>query len=1759
MKLSRLSALIALISLTACAAAPAHAADTPAPAFIWIEGEKPAAVTGLPKPTVAGWGHKELLSGDTWLQVNIPEDKTKTDVASGGGVLRYDFTVAQAGDYEVWNRIGYEFVRSPFEWRVNGGAWKTVSPNDLTTDLETIETWNEVAWLKMGDAARLAPGTHALEIRLTARNKSDGKPEKLLYASDALCLTRGAFHPNGKYKPDEERSAPEDKQARENVFNLTPPPPLLRGEGEPEKASSVNVAPSVSHSGSPSPRRRGGGGVRSSVKLSGLWEVCRADEPLPKAVAEPFTDVPEHPFWTAIPVPGDKNTLRPDLVFAHRLWYRTRVSVPAGDAGKSFTIHFPQNNLNTTVVVNGVLCGFNKNPHAAFDVDVTAGIKPGQVNEIRVGIRDAWYGYSASPTNPLKLRKMFNIPLAMVGNGFQDLDYPVWHAWQSGILVAPTLSATGGVYASDVFVKPSVARKMLDVDVTVTEHSLAQGFRTVRCEVVDPKTGRVVHSLPESRYAVVNIRFQSAHDQPSSGLAPAEVVSHARVSGTWANPTLWWPDAPAMYRLRTTVSVDGKPVDVSETPFGFREWGSRGKDFTLNGVVWHGWADLNAGDTPKAFLSNYHKNNERFMRLMGYAQQGQTWLGMDHADALDLFDREGVVVRRCGTLDGEAIGYNALENDPELKKLYGSDTKVALQNNWRDQMVQQVKAERNHPSIQLWSIENEWLYINCINLYGDKMDEFERRAKDVSDAVRAADPTRLTMTDGGGANKDNSMPVHGNHYVYTGDPSQYPALAYEANPDGGGRGRWHWDEMRPRYLGEDYFATGINPADYAWIGGEETFQGKAATKNAVGAVERMLTEGYRWAGYGASHFWLGSEGAANPYNSFAPIAVFCRDYDTTFGGGQTVTRRMGLFNDGFHERRPLTFAWTLTAGGRTFTQGAVTKNVPPGESAKFPVSVSLPQVAPGARVEAAWNLSVKNADGVTLFTDSKPWSVLGVTSATAPSRVASAAGVTGKPTVLLYDPKNSVGKTLPRLGIATKPVLSLAALPQTAPAGTVLLVGRDALTAPESAASTLAAWASAGRAVIVLEQTNPLRYQALPAAIDTTGDTGSVAFADDLNHPALRGLMQKDFASWNGGFVYRAAYKKPTTGGRSLVQCHTRLEDTALVEMPAGKGLLLLSQLRIAETLPDNAVAQRLLANLVTVGAAYRQTFRPVAVSIAPGSPLAKALDATGVRYVAAPGALAALRGGAKLAVVEATPANLEALAASKPVVDAFTRGGGYLVLCGLTPAGLPAYNKIVGVNHMIRPFRRERVTFPARRDRLTAGLTLGDVVMQGGQKINNYTDDTFLSSDVFTYAVDYDEVGRFAKLPPPSFWGNADASNDHNPYNMVNGFTSADGWQQIFSIWAGSGDPKAIPFPFSVPQTVTRFEWIGNAFYDPTTKVEMTFDGKSPVVFDTAPNNEPQTFAVRAPGAAREIGIRIAAWEKRSATPIVGIDNVELYAKRPPEFYRSVRPLLNVGTLMEYPRGAGGIVLSNVLFKNSEEVPENARKKQRILGTILRNLNAPFGGGKTVLAGAGLKDTPIDISKQANQYRNEQGWFGDKPYSFGALPTGAQTFAGVTYQIYDFPTSPVPNAVMLGGSGVPGNLHDAVRGIPVNRKADDLFFLQAARIDQRRSGDEIKAGKQVELAAYVVHYADGKTGIVPVYAEINVDDYKQTGEPRALPGAQIAWTRRYPGTDQTAVAYSQQWTNPRPDVVITSVDLEYGKDRRGVPALLALTAADAK
>jgi beta-galactosidase len=1678
------TALLAAFTLLTGAGPVSAATATP---FVWIESERPTASNLATAPASAG--HPEWLSAGKWLFVNIEQKDVAAKLPAGGAVFRYDFDAPADGSYEVWHRAGMEYVRSPFEWRIDGGRWQTIGPRDpryQTIDLMELSTWNEVGWLKMGDR-RLTHGRHSLSIRIPPPKNDKGQPDRVLYASDCFCLSAGPFRPHSRSKPGEaDRNAADEKAAR-HVFEL----PAGRAAGE-----------------------------RSAVRLEGPWEVCRHDEALPGPVVdEPIRDLPVEPRWKAIPVPGDKNRLRPDLLFAHRLWYRCRVRVPADLAGRSFVLTFPQNSLNTTVYLNGVYCGFNPNPFVHFDIDVTKGVRPGRVNEVWVGIRDYWYAYSTSPTNRMKLREKFNLPPDFARMGFQDLAWPVWGAQDSGILVTPTLTAAGSVYSADVFARPSTARKELAAEVTVANPGGSDVRGEVLVEAVEPETGRTATALPALPFHVA-----------------AGTQQTVNVTGAWADPHLWWPDDPFLYDLRTTLKVNGEAVDVRHTTFGFREWGTRGKYFTLNGVVWHGWNMGVNGNTPDEWRAHYRKTHQTTMRMYGATQGSpRPFFGMSPDDALDWMDRHGVPVRRCGILDGEAIGYMAIENDPDLQKKYHSQIKMELLNHWVGQMAAQVKGERNHPSVQIWSIENEWLYINCINLYGGLMDEFEREALRCTRAVQAVDPTRPVMTDGGGANKDQSMPVHGNHYVALDNPgglTAYPGMAYRANPTGGGRGRWVWDEKRPRYLGEDFFFTGNHP-ELATVGGEVATTGKAGTLAACGLMLQILQQGYRWADYGAWDFYCGPDDADDSqWRYFAPRAALCREWDWTFRTGEPARRTVGIFND-THHADPITFAWELTLDGKRVAGESREYTVAPSTREVVEVTLPIPAVEGRAAGRLVLTLSV---GGKEVFRDVKPLSVLNPHPADR-DRAAR---------VAVYDPAGTVAAFLKSQGVAFDAVADLKKLP---PEAKVLVIGRDAVSLAESTSSRLAAYAAAGRAVVVLEQKHPLKFQAVPAEMAAEANEGRVGFLEDADHPAFRGLRDRDFFTWGADErVYRDAYGKPTRGGRSLLQCGDTLRNSALVEVPTGKGTMLLSQLLVEEKRPHNAVAQQLLLNLIGYGAGYRQTFRPVDAVVDTSPQLARTLDACGLTYTRAADPLAALAHPGGIAVVHACPAHLKALADHPAEVERFTAAGGWIVLNGLTPEGLAHYNRLVGWDHVIRPFRLERVTLAPVRRPVMAGVSAGDVAMYSSKQIFSWTAGNYVVNDEFTYVVDYDEIAPFCTSPFFAY------------DKIVNGFVNADGWPLIINFpLTANRKPYDIPINFPRKETVTEFTWIGNTNYWPQTHINLYFDRQEKRSYDVRPTGDPQTLPVSPPCAAKQLILEIAGWQEvPGREPLVGIDNIYIKVRRPREFYERVKPLLNVGGMMEYPRGKGGILLCNLNFKDSEEVPVNAVKKRNILTALLRNLKAPFAG-KSVIAGANLVYRPVDLSKVATQYRDERGWFGEGKFSFRDFPTGKQTMAGVEYRVYDFATSPVPTVVMLGGANVPGRLPAEVKGIPVHRTADALFFLMAARIDRPRSPDEVKQGKQYELTRYVVHYKDGRTATIPVYAEVTVGNYRQRTPGEAVPGAQVAWTRPYEGTDQSAVAYSVQWNNPRPGAEITGIDLLPGKDHAGVPALLALTAASAR
>ncbi len=128
-------------------------------------------------------------------------------------------------------------------------------------------------------------------------------------------------------------------------------------------------------------------------------------------------------------------------------------------AGKSFYLVFPQNNLNTTVYVNGVYCGFDKNPFARVQIDISKGNQARRQRSlgrhprclVRL-LRQSKKPYEAPQSSSICRRS--SSTMGSSGSPIPSGMHP-----SPASSSTPELVCAGPAYASDVFCKPSVSKQ----------------------------------------------------------------------------------------------------------------------------------------------------------------------------------------------------------------------------------------------------------------------------------------------------------------------------------------------------------------------------------------------------------------------------------------------------------------------------------------------------------------------------------------------------------------------------------------------------------------------------------------------------------------------------------------------------------------------------------------------------------------------------------------------------------------------------------------------------------------------------------------------------------------------------------------------------------------------------------------------------------------------------------------------------------------------------------------------------------------------------------------------------------------------------------------------------------------------------------------------------------------------------------------------------------------------------------------------------
>ncbi len=1698
--------------------------------FVWLEGENPSQTPNLKQVDgveklrggngfgYEAWGNSDVMSGGKLLHVTIGA-KDVDKYLPDDYIFSYDFQIEKAGKQNVWARIGYEWARSKFQWRIDKQAWQTVERDAVTANVQPIQTWNELGWLKLA-TQNLSAGKHRIEFK---HNKVPGKKgtERILHMLDAIFITADDTVPVGKYRPGQDHQSAKDREAAEHVF-------------------AVNVAESPK---------------RTETVLNGMWTTAGWDE-FPVDEAKRLGPVKELPDlnslrWFAYKAPGDRDRQLPALSMTHRYLLRAKLNVPASLKGRGFFLDVQRSNLICSVFVNGKFMDWTKTFHTAWQLDLTPGIVPGKVNDLVIVVKDAYY--SLNPKGDKRAeeignRRYWNIPRDFLidNQGIAGRhDMPCAADVRTGILEPATLVVSGPIYTTDVFAMPSVKNKKLDLELSVLNPGKTAQTIELRNRIVPwnkGKGGAVELTLPAQK-----VRLNGGESKT------------VKLGKSWANPHLWWPDDPFLYWVVTDMVVDGKVVDTKRTRFGFRAWDWSTHMFLLNGIKWPMWADVNYTKTPQSFVELTKRSN---MNQIRYWRSGG-WGDMTRREVLNYMDETGVLVRSSGTFDGQRANYGGglRETGPDGEKR----AKKRLFDNWNEQMAAWVKEERNHPSIYIWSVENEITYINVNNLGQAK--EVEPAIRRGVEHVMSVDPTRPAMVDGGNCLRDESLPVNGAHYTEFMNSSwrDFPDKAYTRehfyDKDRPQRGAWRMVPGRPIMKGEVYFANGYGTEKFGAIGGDKCFVGYGQTMEARGLWAKMLTEGYRWAEVSSFHFWLGS--AQRQYwNSWSPVAVFCRQWNWTFGEQTKVSRTCRVFNSTRHSD-PIEVTWEFRVGGRKVAGASKSYQVKPGEAEEFVISFTTPAVA--TRTDARFILSAKR-NGKEVFREEKKAAVI------APQRIAKPKVAKGD--IAVFDPAGTVKQYLRKRGI---PFTEIRQYDQVPKSSKVIILGKDAVPAKKQTDTRWYSMATSGKRIIVLDQKNPLHMKAIPADLKATDYTGRMGFCEDFTHPIFADMKQMDFFTWgNDHVLYRNAYHKGNKGGRSLVQCDEKLAYTALVESQVENGLLLLSQLAIGAKLNDTGVAQQIFNNMLNYAVDYTPIRKKSLVAIAADSEKLKLLESLNLSYDTTGDPVAALK-DEHVAIVDATPQNLKKLLANKDKVDRFCRNGGWLMLWNVGPDGLQHFNKLVEHNHVMRKFRKERVVLNMPVDSLASGLTLRDVVMDTGKKMYRWMALKEPDQQAFTHLVDHTDIAPFCEFPTPMELGKATNTPgvDHWPRNMVNGFTSDDNWAFTYTVIMDKGHKRKFTLELPKEEELIALKIRPSKIYHPITKMKIYFDDDpTPVVAEIPVREQPVTEEIPVPGRkARKITLEIAEWAERGKKNIVVIDNLWLQVKRSPEYMENVSSLLNVGGLMRYDIGKGGIFLNQLNILPREKNPVNTTKKATIVRTILGNMGAIFAGSKTVVAGAGLAYKPLRIPDgDFNAYVHHKGkpsWF-KGPGDLEAMPVGNQTLNNVDFFLSDFSTSPVPSVFMLGCRSNDVKTQE-ITGINVGTKIDGLFFLHTFHPERPIQDWERKVAREMNkkekrrnvpappvVFHYVIHYADGSSVKVPVTYAKDIGPWYEA-EPKAFANAPIAWVGELPKArkGEKSIVYTMQWNNPSPDKAVKSIDI-VGKDKgkHGAPAVFAITAA---
>ena len=341
-------------------------------------------------------------------------------------------------------------------------------------------------------------------------------------------------------------------------------------------------------------------------------------------------------------------------------WYRRKFDLPAEDAGRRIWLTFDGVMHDATVWVNGWLVKRHEGGYYPFREDITDVVKFGGQNVIAVRVDaskfEGWFYEGAGIYRHVWLDKTAPVAIA-----------------PDGVFVSSYFDH--GVVGSTTTKEQSTA--LIQTDINLLNYLTNDVLVLLAQKILGPK-GEIIFEKKD-KYESLQSWIETYTRRDKFGGHMVRDFLEVPV------PELWSPETPKLYKLITTVIISNSVVDRVETEFGIRTFAfDKDKGFLLNGQPYELYGTCNHQDM--AGVGAALPDALQDFRVKKLKEFGCNAIRTSHnpptPELLDACDRLGMIVM-------------------DESRLLGSDSENLKK--WDDQ----IRRDRNHPSVALWSIGNE--------------------------------------------------------------------------------------------------------------------------------------------------------------------------------------------------------------------------------------------------------------------------------------------------------------------------------------------------------------------------------------------------------------------------------------------------------------------------------------------------------------------------------------------------------------------------------------------------------------------------------------------------------------------------------------------------------------------------------------------------------------------------------------------------------------------------------------------------------------------------------------------------------------------------------------------------------------------------------------------------------------------------------------------------------------------------------------------